>query len=157
MESYGPAVLRLMVGAMFVAHGMQKLFGMFGGAGLSGTAGYFESIGLAPGYPLAVAVGAIEFGGGLLLMAGALTRYAATALIAVMAGAIWNVHLANGFFLNWAITAGRGHGMEYGLVIVAALVCLILAGPGALSVDHSRLRSAESDAAGRARLLRGKL
>jgi hypothetical protein len=47
--------------------------------------------------------------------------------------------------------------MEYSLVIVAALVCLLLSGPGALSVDHSRLRSAESDAAGRARLLRGKL
>jgi putative oxidoreductase len=157
MESYGPAVLRLMVGAMFVAHGMQKLFGAFGGGGLHGTAAYFESIGLAPGFPLAVAVGVVEFGGGLLLMAGALTRYAATALVFVMLGAIWNVHLANGFFLNWGLTAGRGHGMEYSLVIVAALVCLLLSGPGALSVDHSRLRSAESDAAGRARLLRGKL
>lgn len=154
MESFGPVVLRVMVGAMFVAHGMQKLFGAFGGGGLEGTAGYFESIGLAPGFALAVVVGVIEFAGGLMLIAGALTRYAAVALVAVMLGAIWKVHLANGFFMNWAVTAGRGHGVEYSLVIIAALLCLVLTGPGAFSVEHSRLRSAEADAAGRARLLR---
>ncbi|MGH9372430.1 MAG: DoxX family protein [Vicinamibacterales bacterium] len=157
MESYGPAILRLMVGAMFVAHGMQKLFGSFGGGGLTGTAAYFDAIGLSPGFPLAVAVGVTEFGGGLLLMAGALTRYASVALALVMVGAIWNVHFENGFFMNWAITPGVGHGVEYNLVLVAALLCLALTGPGALSVDHRRSRSAESDAAGRARLLRGQL
>lgn len=156
MELYGPAILRLMVGTMFVAHGMQKLFGMFGGGGLEGTAAYFETIGLSPGFPLAVAVGLIEFGGGLLLVAGALTRYAAAALIPVMLGAMWSVHLANGFFMNWALTPGQGHGVEYNLVIVAALVCLIFVGPGAISVDHWRRRSAEAYAAGRARL-RGAL
>lgn len=152
MESVGPAILRLMVGAMFVAHGVQKLFGWLGGGGLSGTSGYFESIGLSPGFPLAVAVGVTEFGGGLLLMAGALTPYVAGALIAVMAGAIWNVHRAHGFFINWALTPAAGHGMEFHLVVIAALLCLAFAGPGALSVDHNRLRSAETYAAGRARL-----
>jgi putative oxidoreductase len=151
MESYGPVILRVMVGAMFVAHGAQKLFGLFDGGGLAGTAGYFEAIGLAPGYPLAVAVGLTEFGGGLLLIAGAFTAYAAVSLIAVMLGAMWKVHLANGFFMNWGMTPGRGHGVEFNLVIVAALVCLALTGPGAFSVDHRRLRSAEADAAGRAR------
>ena len=151
MEAFGPVVLRVMVGAMFVAHGMQKLFGAFGGGGLEGTAGYFESIGLAPGFALAVLVGVTEFAGGLLLIAGALTRYAAVALVAVMLGAIWKVHMTNGFFMNWALTAGRGHGVEFNLVIIAALLCLALGGPGAFSVDHSRRRSAEADAAGRAR------
>jgi putative oxidoreductase len=155
MESYGPAILRLMVGAMFVAHGAQKLFGLFGGEGLAATAAGMEAIGLSPGLPLAVAVGVSEVGGGLMLIAGAWTRIAAVPLIVVMLGAMWNVHLANGFFINWAMTPGVGHGVEYNLLIVAALVCLILTGPGALSVDHSRLRSAESYAAGRARL-RGK-
>src|SRR5688572_8555253 len=156
MESYGPAVLRAIVGGVFVAHGMQKLFGAFGGGGLSGTAAYFESLGLSPGLPLAVTVGVVEFGGGLLLVAGALTRYASLALVLVMLGAIWNVHLANGFFMNWGMTPGRGHGVEFNLVIVGALLALALTGPGAFSIDHRRARSAEADAAGRARL-RGKL
>ena len=154
MESAGPAVLRAVVGAMFVAHGVQKLFAMFGGGGLAGTAAYFESLGLAPGYPLAVAVGTTEFIGGLLLVAGALTRYACAGLMLVMLGAMWNVHLAHGFFMNWAGAAGAGHGVEFHLVVLAALICLVLTGPGALSIDHSRLRSAEADAMGRARLRR---
>ena len=156
MEAYGPAVLRVMVGAMFVAHGMQKLFGAFGGGGLTGTAGYFDTIGLSPGYPLAVAVAATEFAGGLLLMAGALTRTVATALIVIMLGAIWKVHLSSGFFMNWALSPGRGHGFEFHLIVIAALACLVLGGPGAFSVDHRRQRSAEAYALGRARL-RGKL
>jgi putative oxidoreductase len=152
MESYGPVVLRVAVGTMFVAHGMQKLFGAFGGGGLPGTAVYFESIGLAPGFPLAVAVALTEFVGGLLLLAGIFTRYASMALIVAMLGAIWYVHLANGYFLNWGITPGRGHGVEYNLVIVAALVCLALTGPGDLSIDQSRARSADMYAANRARM-----
>ena len=156
MERFGLTVLRVMIGATFVAHGAQKLFGVWGGFGLSGTAGYFESIGLSPGLPLAVVVAFIEFFGGLLLTAGALTRYAAVALVLVMTGAIWKVHLINGFFLNWGLTPGRGHGIEYNVVLIAGLLCLTLTGPGALSIDHSRERSAAADAAGRARL-RGKL
>ena len=155
MEHYGAAVLRVMVGITFIAHGAQKLFGIWGGAGLAGTGGYFDSIGLSPGFPLAVAVGVVEFGGGLLLTAGALTAYAAGALVLAMLGAIWKVHLANGYFLNWAITPGRGHGVEYNLVLIAALVCLAFTGPGAFSIDHRRARSAETYALGRARL-RGK-
>src|SRR5690349_10852824 len=97
MEHYGPAVLRVMVGITFIAHGAQKLFGIWGGAGLAGTGAYFDSIGLSPGFPLAVAVGLTEFVGGLLLTAGTLTPYAAGALVLTMLGAIVKVHLANGY------------------------------------------------------------
>jgi putative oxidoreductase len=152
MDRYGPAVLRLVVGATFMAHGAQKLFGIWGGGGLVGTAASFDSLGLSPGYPLAMAVALTESLGGLLLMAGALTPYAAGALIVTMLGAIWNVHLVNGFFINWALTPGQGHGIEYNVVLIAALSCLIFTGPGAFSIDHRRARSAESYAAGRARL-----
>ena len=152
MEHYGPAVLRVMVGITFIAHGAQKLFGIWGGAGLAGTGAYFDSIGLSPGFPLAVAVGLTEFGGGLLLVAGALTPIAVGALMLTMLGAIVKVHLANGYFLNWAITPGKGHGVEYNLVLVAALICLAFTGPGAFSIEHRRARSAEADALGRARL-----
>ena len=65
MDRYGPAVLRLVVGATFMAHGAQKLFGIWGGGGLAGTAASFDGIGLSPGYPLAVAVALTESLGGL--------------------------------------------------------------------------------------------
>jgi uncharacterized membrane protein YphA (DoxX/SURF4 family) len=61
------------------------------------------------------------------------------------------VHFRNGFFLNWTLTPGRGHGMEYNLVLIGALLCLMLTGPGALSVDELQSHSAASRAAGRAR------
>jgi putative oxidoreductase len=154
MERYGPVVLRLVVGASFIAHGAQKLFGVWGGGGLAATGAYFDSIGLSPGFPLAVTVAILEFGGGLMLMAGALTGYVTAALVLLMLGAIWKVHLVNGFFINWGMIPGRGHGIEYNLMLIAALLCLALTGPGAFSIEHRRARSAESYAAGRARLRR---
>jgi putative oxidoreductase len=152
LDAYGPALLRLVVGITFAAHGAQKLFGLWGGAGLGGTAAYLDSIGLSPGFPLAVTVAVLEFAGGLLLMAGALTRFISVALALVMLGAIWKVHLSHGFFMNWAMVAGRGHGVEYNVLAIAALLCLSLTGPGMFSIDHRRTRSAERYAAGRARL-----
>jgi putative oxidoreductase len=154
MESYGPVVLRLGVGAMFVAHGAQKLFGALGGGGLSGTAAYLESIGLSPGFALAVVVAITEFVGGLLLVAGTFTRSASLALVVATLGAVWYVQLPNGYFLNWTVTPGRGHGVEYSIVIIAALLCLSATGPGDFSFDEWRARSTEAHAAHRARLRR---
>ena len=152
MDRYGPAVLRLMVGVTFVAHGAQKLFGVWGGGGLAGTAAYFESLGLSPGYPLAVAVAVAETLGGALLVAGGLTSYAAAALIVTSLGAIWNVHLTNGFFMNWGLRPGRGKSVEHNPVLLVSPSSIFITGPSALSVEHRRARSAESYRAGRARL-----
>jgi putative oxidoreductase len=157
MQPYGPLVLRLAVGAVFVAHGAQKLFGLWGGGGLSGTAAFFGQLGLQPAMPLAVLVGGVEFFGGLLLIVGALTMFAALALAVNMGVALWKVHLANGFFLNWALTPGQGHGYEFNLTLIGALIALVLTGAGAFSIDHRRARSAEAEAAGRARLRAGKV
>jgi putative oxidoreductase len=157
MQPYGPAVLRLAVGAVFVAHGAQKLFGVWGGGGLQGTAAFFSQLGLTPPYPLAVLVGLVEFIGGLMLVAGALTLFAAAALAINMAVAIWKVHLVNGFFLNWNLVPSQGHGYEFNIALVGALVSLMLTGPGAFSVDGQRARSAETKAYGRARLRAGKV
>ena len=155
MQAYGPAVLRLVVGAVFAAHGAQKLFGLWGGGGLAGTVAFFAQLGLTPAYPLAVMVGVAEFAGGLLLIAGALTFFAALALVIDMIVATWKVHLANGFFINWALTPGHGHGYEFNLTLIAALISLMLTGPGAFSIDGRRARSAEYEAYGRARLRAG--
>jgi putative oxidoreductase len=157
MQPYGPAVLRLAIGAVFVAHGAQKLFGVWGGGGLAGTAGFFGQLGLTPAYPLAILVGLVEFVGGVMLIAGALTLFAALALAVNMAVAIWKVHLANGFFLNWNMVPAQGHGYEFNVALIGALVALMLTGPGALSVDGRRARSAEAEAYGRARLRAGKV
>lgn len=149
MYPYGPAVLRLAVGTIFIAHGAQKLFGIWGGPGLSGTAAFFGQLGLGPGLPLALLVGIVEFGGGLMLIAGALTLVAALALSVNMGVAIWKVHLPGGFFLPASY--------EYNVVLLGALISLMLTGPGAFSIDRWRARSAEAEAYGRARLRAGKV
>lgn len=155
MQGFGPTVLRLAVGAIFAAHGAQKLFGIWGGGGPSGTAAFFTQLGLTPAYPLAVFVGLVELLGGLLLIAGAFTAIVAAVLMLDMLVAVWTVHLPYGFFLNWTSAPGQGHGYEFNLVLIAALVALMLMGAGSLSVDEWRLRSSESLALGRARLRSG--
>ena len=155
MQGFGPTVLRLAVGAIFAAHGAQKLFGIWGGGGPSGTAAFFNQLGLTPAYPLAVFVGLVELLGGLLLIAGAFTAIVAAVLMFDMLVAVWTVHLPYGFFLNWTSAPGQGHGYEFNLVLIAALVALMVMGAGSLSVDEWRLRSSESLALGRARLRSG--
>lgn len=152
MAGWGLTVLRVAVGLVFIGHGAQKLFGAFGGQGLSGTAAYFEYLGLTPSYPLAVFWGVVEFACGLLLFVGAWTRWAAIPLALGMVVAIWKVHLPNGFFINWALAPGIGHGYEFNLVLIAALVCLSLSGAGELSIDRLMHRNAESALAGRQRI-----
>jgi len=126
----GLTFLRTVIGVLFFGHGTQKLFGWFGGHGLEGTAGFFETIGLKPGRRHATAAGAAETGGGALLALGFLTPAAATTLIGVMSTAVRKVHLKNG---PW-VTDG---GYEYNLALVAMLVALADVGPGDLSLDHA--------------------
>jgi putative oxidoreductase len=150
MRPYGPAALRLCVGAVFVAHGAQKLFGVWNGPGLAGTATYLVGLGVpsAYAYPVAIVTGLAQFGGGALLILGGLTRWVALLLALDMSIAIWKVHYPHGFFIE---SASGGQGLEFCLVLLGSLVCLMLSGPGALSVDERRSSSTESMRAGRAR------
>jgi putative oxidoreductase len=122
--------LRLVVGLLFAGHGAQKLFGVFGGGGLEGTAGMFDQIGLRPGSLHARAAGAAEFMGGLLLAAGLFTPFAAAALIAVMTAAVITVHRPNGIW-------NTNKGYEYNLVMVAVAFALAGIGAGAWSLDNA--------------------
>jgi putative oxidoreductase len=122
--------LRVPVGIIFAAHGAQKLFGWFGGYGLDGTGQFFGSIGLNPGYLMALLAGLAEFIGGLALVAGVLVRPAATALAFTMLVAIFAVHFSKGFFMS-------SGGYEYALALFAASVALLLSGGGRLSVDRA--------------------
>jgi putative oxidoreductase len=107
-------LLRLVVGGLFVGHGTQKLFGWFGGHGLEGTGQFFEKLGLRPGRRNAMAAGATEAGGGLLLATGIATPLAAAGLSGTMISAIRHAHLEKGV---WS----TGGGYEYNLVLLAAI------------------------------------
>lgn len=121
--------LRVGAGAIFAAHGAQKLFGWFGGYGLEGTAGWMTSIGLEPGLLMAAMAGSAEFFGGLLLIIGLLVRPAALTLAITMLVAIVTVHLQNGLFM-------ANNGYEFGLALLAISVALVFRGAGSLSADH---------------------
>jgi len=98
-------ILRIVVGLLFVGHGAQKLFGWFGGHGLEGKGGFFESLGYRPGKEQAALAGFAEFGGGALLALGLFTPLAAAAIIGVMINAIATVHAPNGIWATEAATS----------------------------------------------------
>jgi putative oxidoreductase len=134
-SSWAITVIRVVLGVIFFAHGAQKVLGWFGGYGLKGTTGYFTSMGLP--LPIAYLVCFFEFLGGIGLVLGLLTRPAALAVAIVMAGAIVTVHWANGFFVNWEMKPGKGHGLEANLAFLAMAVACLIAGGGALSIDRA--------------------
>jgi putative oxidoreductase len=125
----GSLALRLPLGIIFMAHGAQKLFGWFGGYGLEGTGQWLASIGLAPGYLMALLAGSGEFFGGLAILLGLLTRPAAAVLAFTMAVAILSVHIGNGLFMS-------NNGYEFGLALLAGSVALALLGGGRWSLDR---------------------
>ena len=152
-------MLRVAIAAVFVVHGAHILFGLWSGpgvgpGGLDPTSARFDAAGLSPGYVMAVLAGVIQLGAGALLGIGWLVRWASIALLFYLGITAWKMHLPWGYFLNWVSSPGRGHGLEFAIVIAAALVCLILTGGGALSLDGCRASHAASRAAGRARAMR---
>ncbi|MEA2481219.1 MAG: putative oxidoreductase [Thermoleophilaceae bacterium] len=126
----GLLVLRVIVGLLFAGHGAQKLFGVFGGHGLAGTGGFFESLGLRPGKLHAFNAGAAEFFGGALLALGLLTPLAAVLLIGTMTVAIATVHGSKG---PWSSDGGY----EYNLVLMAVAFAVAGVGAGDWSLDSA--------------------
>src|SRR6266487_4038058 len=109
-------------------HGTQKLFGWFGGYGLSGTAGFLEQLGFVPGRRNALFAGLAETAGGLLLALGLATPVAAAMIVGVMVVAAISVHLKHGFFVH-------NQGYEYTLVLAIVALTIAFAGPGPISLD----------------------
>src|SRR4029453_11193839 len=109
--SFGLLLLRLGLGAVFFAHGAQKVLGWFGGPGLEGWVGFMAKMG-GPAFMAYIAAFA-EFLGGLGVLVGLLTRIAALGPAAVMVVAMWQVHWSNGFFMNFMCNPpDKGHGIE---------------------------------------------
>jgi len=130
--------LRLVLGVVYFAHGAQKMLGWFGGYGFHGSMGFFTHMGMPA--PVAFLVICTEFFGGLGLIVGLLTRIAALGIGVEMIGAIFMVHLPNGFFMNWAGNQ-KGEGFEYHLLAIAVCAALLLRGAGAFSVDRALSKS----------------
>jgi putative oxidoreductase len=128
--TFGTILLRLVLGLALAAHGSQKLFGLFGGGGLTGTRKFFAGLGFRTPLAMAFVAGLSELGGGLLFAFGLVTPLAALALTVVMLNAIGTVHWKKGFFNS----AG---GYEYNLLILATAVAVTATGPGRLSLDHA--------------------
>ena len=124
----GLFLLRVVVGLLLIGHGTQKLFGWYGGHGLAGTAGFFESLGFRPGRPMAGIAGLSEAGGGLLLVLGLFTPLGSAMVVGTMLVAALSVHKDNGL---WATNGG------YELPLLNAVVAAALAftGAGGWSLD----------------------
>lgn len=122
-------VLRVMLGLIMIPHGAQKLFGAFGGPGLGETAQLMAKLGLTPGMLWAWVTGLVEFGGGVFLLVGFLTRVTAFLIAVQMATAVLKVH-APKFFVEQG-------GMEFALALAAVAVAVLLLGGGSLSVDRA--------------------
>jgi putative oxidoreductase len=121
-------LLRLIAGLAVAAHGAQKLFGFFGGGGLSGTRTFFTGLGFRTPLAMAIAAGVGELAGGLLFALGLATPLATLALVVVMLNAIGTVHWRKGFFNS----AG---GYEYNLLVIATALAVTAGGPGHFSLD----------------------
>lgn len=148
-QNAGLLTIRAMLATVFIFHGAQKLFGVFGGYGIQGTAGFLESIGVPFPVASAVLAGSAEFFGGLALALGVLTRLATVPMAFTMLVAIVTVH-PSGF-------DARSNGMEYPLTLMAMLIGLGLTGAGdwTLATLFRRARLAGSDTATAAALAPG--
>jgi putative oxidoreductase len=125
LSPFAEPVLRITTGALLIPHGYGKLFNE---GALQGTADFFASVGFSPAYPLALAVALLEFVGGIMLVAGLLTRVVAVAVAVFMAQAAL-FHAGNGFLWN-------NGGYEYPLMWMVAALFFAVKGGGRFSVDR---------------------
>ncbi len=116
-------VLRLALGFMFAAHGLQKAFGFFGGPGIGSFSEMLSGLGFKPSLFWAYIAAYSELVGGILLAVGFLTRGAASILLILIVVAAFKVHLSKGFFLSQG-------GFEYTFIIFSVCLALILLGAG---------------------------
>jgi len=125
LQSCGLAALRIVVGVIFLMHGGQKLF-----MGFHNVAGFLGSLGIPQPTLAAIVLTLVEFVGGIALILGLCTRYAAALLSIDMLVALIAYHVKNGFFMP--------NGVEYPMLLLVANINLMLAGAGAMGVDTLR-------------------
>src|SRR5688500_766937 len=118
----GLLIARIVLGALMAGHGAQKLFGWFGGYGLTGTAGFVESLGFKPGRLFATAASVGEIASGVLIALGLFGPFGPAILLSVMIVAAVSVH--------WHGVFASSNGVEVPLLYATGAVGLALTGPG---------------------------
>lgn len=134
-DDHAIAVIRLVLGLVFFAHGAQKMLGWFGGYGFHGTMGFFTNAMHIPALFAFLAICA-EFFGALGLITGLLGRVAAFGIFCTMAVAVAMVHGHVGFFMNWNGITPPAEGYEYHLLAMAMALAVMIKGSGAFSLDR---------------------
>lgn len=132
-DGIAQAIARIALGVVIFPHGAQKLLGWFGGWGFSATVAGFAKMGMPPA--LTVLVILAESFGALMLVFGALSRFAAASIALVMLGAVALAHAHAGFFMNWMGTK-QGEGFEYHLLALGLAAIVVVAGAGKASIDR---------------------
>lgn len=132
-KDYIALIVRLALGLVMLPHGMQKLFGSFGGPGFEGELNFLTGTVGIP-YVISLIVILTESIGSVLLITGFIGRFFSSVMIAIMLGAIFTVHLSNGFFMNW-FGNQPGEGFEYHILYIALASIIIIKGSGMFSVD----------------------
>ena len=130
VNEYAEPILRIVLGGVLIPHGMQKLFGAFGGMGFAGNAALFDRIGFTPGIFWGTLVGCTEFIGGILLVLGLFTRFAAAAVLIFMIVAVKFTSARGGFF--WST-----QGFEYPLLLGVCALFFLIRGGGVWSLDRA--------------------
>jgi len=131
-------ILRVLLGIVFLPHGLQKVFGLFGGYGFTGTMGFFTGTLGIPALFAFLAIAA-EFLGSLGLITGLFTRIAALGIGVMISVAALMLHVQNGFFMNW-FGNQKGEGFEYHLLAAAIAAALVIKGGGKWSLDGVLVR-----------------
>jgi len=131
-QDFAVFVARIVLGFVMLPHGLQKLLGMFEGSGFTGTVDFFVGSGIP--YFVAVLIILGESLGAIGLILGFLSRLCALGIAIIMLGAIFMVHLPNGFFMNWFGSAA-GEGYEYHILAVGLALVVLIKGGGMWSVD----------------------
>lgn len=140
-DSWSLTLIRLGLGIVILAHGLQKLFGWFGGSGTTATLEYFASLGI-PAWLGWLGIIAESFGAAFLIL-GLLARPAAFGILCVMLTAVFLVHAPHGFFMNW-VGNQQGEGFEFHILAITMGLVILLWGAGAASVDRMLTRESES-------------
>ncbi len=126
-------IIRLTIGLILFPHGAQKMLGLFGGYGFTGTMSFFTKTMHLP-WLIGFLVIVIEFIGSLFLVVGFASRIWALLIIILMIGIIWTSHIDNGFFMNW-LGNQKGEGFEYHLLVIGLCLAILVNGSGKYSLD----------------------
>ncbi|MFP3596791.1 DoxX family protein [Chryseobacterium sp. SIMBA_029] len=133
-DTWTGTFLRWTLSIIFIPHGLQKVFGLFGGMGFSKTMDVFTHDLNLP-FVAALTVIMVEFLGSFLLLIGYATRLWAISFIGLMIGIMLMAHIQNGFFMNWFGTQ-KGEGCQFDILVIGIAVALLFEGAGKFSADE---------------------